>query len=58
MSSAAVDNQYAIMKEEAIGGFDVLNQHKLCCVVMFELGSSSNDGECPKCHPLPKCTTY
>ena len=37
ISSAAFDNQYATMVEEASGHWDVLRRHKLCCE---EIGQS------------------
>ena len=49
ISSAAFDNQYAILVEEASGSYDVLRRHKRCCEeigqvfrgLLLRLGSSA-----------------
>ena len=52
ISSAAFDNQYATLVEEASGSYDVLRQHKRCCEeigqvfrgLLLSLGSAADVG--------------
>lgn len=52
VSSAAWDNQYTAMLEEALGSSDVLRQNKRCCIeigngfkgLMLDIGSTFSDG--------------
>ncbi len=52
ISSAAFDNQYATLVEEASGAYDVLRQHKRCCEeigqvfrgLLLSLGSAADVG--------------
>ena len=52
VSSAAWDNQYTAMLEEALGDSDVLRQYKRCCIeigngfkgLMLDIGSTFSDG--------------
>ena len=52
LSSAIWDHQYTTMLEEALGGSDVLRQHKRCCKeigvgfkgLMLDIGSTFSDG--------------